>query len=155
MTSKQKLDFKKRLHQKAIELTELRVANTAAAVQHAQASANEEEKSSAGDKYETSRAMSHLEKDMYAKQLEENRKDLAMLMSVDVERIYDEALPGCIVQTDSILFFMATGLGKLDFENQMIYLLSPNAPVAKLLLHKRKGDSVIFNNKQIEIKSVF
>jgi hypothetical protein len=38
-------------------------------MESAQQSANSEEKSSAGDKYETSRAMGHLEKDMHARQL--------------------------------------------------------------------------------------
>ena len=41
-----------------------RIAAATLAIENAQSAANAEEKSSAGDKYETSRAMSHLEKDM-------------------------------------------------------------------------------------------
>ena len=57
----------------------------------AQASANSEEKSSAGDKYETSRALSHLDKDMHARLLFSNMKDIESLLSVNFDILYDSA----------------------------------------------------------------
>ncbi len=120
----------------------------------AQEAANEEEKSSAGDKYETSRAMSHLQKDMYAKQLEENRIELSRLQSVNCERLYEVVAPGALVSAGDNLFFIAAGLGKLLVDGTTIYFLSPNAPLAKLLLHKKQGDHIKFNNQQMKIEMV-
>lgn len=120
----------------------------------AQEAANEEEKSSAGDKYETSRAMSHLQKDMYAKQLEENRQELSRLKSVNCEKLYDVVAPGALVTAGENVFFLAAGLGKLSVDGVVIYFLSPNAPLAKSLLHKKKGDLINFNNQEIKIEMV-
>lgn len=47
---------------------EERITITKLAIANAQEAANSQDKSSAGDKYETGRAMGHLEKDMYARQ---------------------------------------------------------------------------------------
>lgn len=123
-------------------------------MQSAQDAANEEEKSSAGDKYETSRAMSHLQKDMYAKHLEENRQELSRLKSVNYEKLYNEAAPGALVAAGDNLFFLAAGLGKHSVDGVTIYFLSPSAPLAKLLLHKKKGDHIHFNNQEIKIEIV-
>lgn len=75
MTEIQKRDCKKRLQKKCIEIIEERITTIRMAMNDAQASANNEEKSSAGDKYETSRAMSHLQKDMQATRLSSIMKE--------------------------------------------------------------------------------
>ncbi|MFT3912188.1 MAG: hypothetical protein QM737_22365 [Ferruginibacter sp.] len=155
MTSEQKLNFKKRLFQKAITIIEQRIATTATAMQNAQDAANEEEKSSAGDKYETSRAMSHLEKDMFAKQAEENKKELAFLGTINYEQLYDVVVAGSFIRCNDCAFFIAAGLGKIIFEEETIFLLSPNAPLAKLFYNKKEGDPVQFNKKQEFIIELF
>ena len=73
MNEQQKIDFKKALKTRCIEILEQRIDASYNSMQNAQAAANEEEKSSAGDKYETGRAMNHLEKDMHARQLAANK----------------------------------------------------------------------------------
>lgn len=77
MTSQEKIAFKNRLKQTGLQLISDRIAMAKSAGDNAQAAANSEDKSSAGDKYETGRAMGHLEKDMYARQQAENVKELA------------------------------------------------------------------------------
>ena len=120
----------------------------------AQDASNEETRSSAGDKYETSRAMGHLEKDMYARQLAETSKEMASLMSVDCSLIYTAIAPGCLVRCESISYFILAGIGKIDFNGELIYVISPNAPVAKSLLGKQKDDIVSINNSMHQIKEV-
>ena len=155
MTSKQKTVFKKKLHQHCIAIIQQRINAAMQSMQNAQAAANNEEKSSAGDKYETSRAMSHLEKDMHARQLVANQNELAALLAVYCNTIHTAVTTGCIVFCNDINFFIAAGLGKISFEGIVIYILSPNAPVGKSLLHKVAGNSIIFNNKELFIKDLF
>jgi hypothetical protein len=155
MTDQEKLSLKQALFKKATALIEQRISTTEAAMQNAQASANEEEKSSAGDKYETSRAMSHLEKDMYAKQGEENKKELSFLATIDCNKLYDSASAGSLVNCDDCSFFIAAGLGKIDVEGITVYFLSAHAPLAKLLFKKKAGDMIEFNKKKIVIRSVY
>src|SRR5665811_379907 len=94
MNDQQKIDFKNTLKKRSIEIIEQRISSSYHAMENAQAAANEEEKSSAGDKYETGRAMNHLEKDMHARQLSANKKDMAGLLSVNCDQIYERAIPG-------------------------------------------------------------
>ena len=155
MTIKQKLLYKKNLHQHCITIIQQRIDATIQSMQNAQAAANSEEKSSAGDKHETSRAMSHLEKDMHARQLAANQQELAALLAVDCTKLYTVVATGSIVVCNGLSFFIAAGLGKITFQEVVIYLLSPHAPVAKLLLHKVAGNSITFSNKEILIKDVF
>lgn len=155
MSPQEKIIFKKTLQQKAAAIIQQRIDNCMAAMQHAQLAANEEEKSSAGDKYETSRAMSHIEKDMYARQLEENKKDMALLLSVNCEVVYDKAVAGAIIDCDEILFFVAAGIGKMEFEGKLVFFLSPKAPLAISLYKTKPGDKFVFNNTALTIRSTY
>ncbi len=148
-------EFKKRLLQHAVGLIEQRMTAAAHAMEAAQAASNAEEKSSAGDKYETSRAMGHLEKEMYSRQLEANRRELEALYNIDCLNRYQTASTGSIIQTDESFFFIAAGLGKISFEGKDIYMLSPHAPVARQLYGKRKGDTFTFNKMENKITNVF
>ena len=155
MTDQEKLSLKQTLYKRAIGLIEQHISTAATAMQNAQSAANEEEKSSAGDKYETSRAMSHLEKDMYAKQTEENKKELAFLRTIDCKKLYDSAVAGSLINCDECSFFIAAGLGKLNVEGMTVYFLSANAPLAKLLHKMKAGEAIEFNKKAVVIRSVF
>src|ERR1700756_1123450 len=94
MTDAEKLAFKGRLKQWGLDLIGQRVRTSTEAMDAAQQAANNEEKSSAGDKYETSRAMGHLQKDMHARQLAESVKELAALHALSVDSLYSTAQPG-------------------------------------------------------------
>src|SRR5688572_11216370 len=155
MTLTEQLLFKQRLLQTCVDILKERMVNTSALMENAQRSANSEEKSSAGDKYETSRAMSHLEKDMYAKQLQQTRYELSMLMHTDCSRIHSEASKGSIIECKGTTFFIAAGIGKVEFDKRLVMVLSPLAPMGKLLSGKKEGDQVSFNKLLLTIQSVF
>ena len=155
MKAIEKRKYKKGLHQQAVEIIRQRISGAKLSMENAQASANSEEKSSAGDKYETSRAMNQIEKDMHAKQLAANNRELAALLGIDCDTLYQSVETGSLVVCNEISFFIATGLGKISFEGRVIYFLSPAAPVAKLLFNKIACDKIIFNNEQITIKDVY
>ncbi|HMC85967.1 MAG TPA: hypothetical protein VKI61_10590 [Chitinophagaceae bacterium] len=69
MTAADKILFKNNLKQFCQLTIEQRIAAAKEIIQNVQEAANNEEKSSAGDKYETGRAMGHLQKDMHSRQL--------------------------------------------------------------------------------------
>ncbi len=149
------INYKMRLLRHCIATINERIAAIAAAMATAQLAANNEEKSSAGDKYETSRAMSHREKDMQARQLVANQNELAAVLSIDCFTIKTIVTAGCIVSCTELQFFIAAGLGKINFEGLLVYLVSPQAPLAKTLMGKRVGDSVVFNKLPIIITNIF
>ncbi|MEO7523327.1 MAG: hypothetical protein ABIT58_04495 [Ferruginibacter sp.] len=155
MTISEKINYKIALQKKCIAILEERIHSIRFAMQEAQAAANSEEKSSAGDKYETSRAMNHLEKDMQASRLLASLKDLENLMLVDCNTVCDKVQKGSFVRCDKASYFIAAGLGKALFKNKKVFLVSPDAPIAVTLSGKQAGHTCEFNNDQLTIKEVF
>lgn len=155
MTNPEKILFKNTLKQLCLTLIEKRMAVVKQAIKNAQQGANSEEKSSAGDKYETGRAMGHLEIDMYNRQLAATVVELSNLQLVDIHSLNKTVASGTFVRCEHISFFIAAGLGKQIKDGEIIFFLSPHAPVAKSLTAKKAGDHFIFNNVQHKIIELF
>jgi hypothetical protein len=75
-----------------------RIAMAKSAIVNTQEAANSEGKSSAGDKYEIGRAMGHLEKDMCARQQQENINEFGKLQKVNTDIIYTTAQTGTFIR---------------------------------------------------------
>lgn len=155
VTESEKIAFKSGLKQAAQQLIEQRIAGAKKLIDNAQEAANSEEKSSVGDKYETARAMNQLEKEMHSKQLAQQIRELALLHEVKVEVIYPAATMGACIECAELTFFIAAGLGKQTIDGKPIIFLSPQAPLAKLLQHKKAGESFVFNGKDTVIETVY
>jgi len=155
MENQQKIELKKSLQARCIELIQERINASQRLMDEAQLAANSESKSSAGDKYETSRAMNHLAKDMHAAQLAANRRELEALMNINCNRIAEKIGTGCFIKTAEVSFFIAAGLGKIVMDGQPVFLLSPAAPLSALLFKKNKGDELLFNKQQLMIEDFF
>ena len=155
MDTREKISFKNLLKQHCQSLIEGRIQSAIKGMDNAQEAANNEEKSSAGDKYETSRAMGHLERDLHARQLAENRKELASLNTIDTHILYERIGAGAYFETAAAAFFIAAGLGRQNMAEKWIYFLSPGAPLAKAVEGKSVGDLFLFMGKQTSITSVY
>jgi len=148
MTDAEKIRFKNKLKQHGLVLIGQRITAAKEAIAQAQQAANQEEKSSAGDKYETGRAMGHLQKDMHSRQLSEQAKELATLLGVQVDTLYPVVRSGSFIQCEDLGFFMAAGLGKQIMDGRLILFLSPLAPLARSLEGKKTGDSFSLNGEE-------
>jgi hypothetical protein len=155
MENAEKIALKHQLKRWALDTIGQRITASRAAIDQAQQAANQEEKSSAGDKYETGRAMGHLQKDMHARQLAESIKELATLHAVKTDTLYTAPGPGAFVRGEGMAIFIAAGLGKQQWEGQTIFFLSPIAPLARALHDKKPGDCVLFNGAPILILEIF
>ncbi len=92
------LEVKRQLLQLCVQMQQDRVDHARKAMEEAQQAANQEERSTAGDKYDTSRAMSHNVRDMNARQLQEALKELALLGQVFLSAGSGEVRLGCLVR---------------------------------------------------------
>jgi hypothetical protein len=155
MNTQQKIAFKDKLKQVCQTIIEQRVKLSRVLIENAQQAANSEEKNPVGDRYETARALGHLEKDMHARQLSENLKELASLYTIHTHVIYSEVSTGAFVHCKNLSFFIASGLGKQIIEGETICFLSAFAPLAKSMLHRKAGESFQFNGVTIEILDVY
>jgi transcription elongation GreA/GreB family factor len=151
----ERMAFKQRITEACCEVIEQRIKNAAAAMEQAQESANSEEKSTAGDKHETSRSMSQIESGMNARQLAQAQRELDALHSLNITTLYKKASPGSVVITHENIFFIGLGLGVIGVDGQEVISISPVAPLAAELLKKKIGDQVNFKGKRTAIKQVF
>ncbi len=137
-----------------ISLLELRISNAKQAMKEAQEASTSEEKSSAGDKYETGRAMGHLNSEMNAKQLVKAQEELQLLKRIDISANLI-ARQGSLIQTGTTLFFIGVGLGPIEIEAQTVVTLSPQAPLAKQLMGSKKGSSITIGNHIHTIQNIY
>lgn len=146
-TREEKIACKNRWKRYCEEVIQRRMAIAREAMADAQDAANGEDKSSAGDKYETARARSHREKEMHARQLMAHTRQWSALLAVNTNTIYDRPVPGAFIQCDKIAFFIAAGLGKQSIGQVDLVFISPQSPLARQLAEKRTGDEIDFNGK--------
>lgn len=135
-------------------LVQQKLDEAEAAMRAAQTAANEETKSSAGDKYETGRAMMHLEKEKLASQHAEALKLKKVLDQINPSRRTEKVALGSLVETNVGWFFVAVGLGQVKVEGQTYFLISPAAPIGRLLWGKAVNESFIFNGKEVVINHI-
>jgi hypothetical protein len=148
-------EIKINLYNQCLEWLDHKIQIATKAMKDAQDSANSEEKSSAGDKFETGRAMSHNERDMYAKQLAECNKQKQLLLNTDLSGTTDRILPGSLVITDVAQYFILISAGNIKVEEKNYFVVSPETPIAQLILNKKAGDGFMFNGKEIKIKNIY
>lgn len=132
-----------------------RIATATDAIQTAQSSANEETKSSVGDKYETGRAMMQLEIEKNTAQRTEALKLKLQLDQLNVNHSSTIVQSGSLVATNHGNFFIAISAGKLSTDDQTFFAISPDSPVGLKLKGRQQGDTFVFNDKTYEVLKVW
>src|SRR5437879_10493688 len=111
-------DLKKELHKLCINYVQKRIDTALHAINASQQAANEETKSSAGDKYETGRAMMQQEADRNQVQLNEANKLMVALNHINTGTTFKTAEPGSLVITINGKFYIAVSAGTLTFNGE-------------------------------------
>mgnify|MGYP003393247332 FL=1 len=83
-------------------------------------SISNETKSTAGDKYETARAMLHIEQENVMKQLANAQNQKHELTAVDTSQVASVVRHGSLVTTNYGIFFIATAMGKIVVDENSI-----------------------------------
>ena len=148
------MKIKEALHAYCLELIRERIERIQREIGLVQSSANEETKSSAGDKYETGRAMAQQEIDLRKRQLLEAETLLNTLFNVKPKASGEVATHGSLVSTSNGIFYLAIGIGLVTYNKNQYYVISPNSPVGKQLMGKKEGDTLQVNEVDHIIHSI-
>ncbi|MES2519632.1 MAG: transcription elongation factor [Bacteroidota bacterium] len=124
------------------------------AMKAAQESANGESKSSAGDKYETSRAMGHLDRDMHARMYQQTLEERKLVERIDETAPFRKGALGAFLKTSMGDFFLSVSIGQVDFEGKNVMIISPQSPIGALLMGKAVDDKFSFRGKEAVIEEV-
>ncbi len=147
-------EIKKELHAKCVDIAQQKVADLKTIIQEAQNAANNETKSSAGDKHETGRAMAQLETEKLSKQLSEALKLAQIITQINPKEAHQKIGLGSIVLTNNGIFYIAVSLGKIMLENQTYFVISAASPIGKQLIGLTEDTIFTFNEKSYKIKQV-
>lgn len=123
-------------------------------IESATDSRNNETKSSAGDKYETGRAMVQYELEKAQVQLGKTLWLEKELSKIDILKTHDQAMFGSLVITTQGNYFIAIAWGKIEVDEETIYCISLSSPVGKTLQNKCVGDKVNFQGNEICITQI-
>jgi transcription elongation GreA/GreB family factor len=147
-------ELKQKLLLQCVRHVEERIAVARQAMNAAQEAANSEEKSSAGDKYETGRAMAQIARDQAAQQLAEALKLKSALDQINPLNAFDKVKPGSLIITDRSAFYISVSVGELVVDGQKYFAVSPQSPIGKILLECKVNDVFTFNKQQQKVNLI-
>ncbi|MCB0509175.1 MAG: hypothetical protein KDC82_00335, partial [Bacteroidetes bacterium] len=111
-------------------------------------------KSSAGDKYETSRAMMQIEQAQNEQQLSNLISLKENLNLIKFRNAYEKVELGSLILSDADHFFLTQALGSFQIEGQKFHCLSLASPLGQKLHHKKIGEVISLGNKSFTIKNI-
>ena len=149
------LPLKQALYQTCLATLAAKMVDLQKAIDSIDESKQNETKSSAGDKYETGRAMMQMEADKITAQLELAKQTQSLLQQINIEQSTDRIRQGSLVVTDQRTYFVAVSLGRVVVSGQSCFCISPDAPIGQLLLGKRVGEEIVFNGRKERILEVW
>lgn len=132
-----------------------RISAAENAIASAKNTSQNDTKSSAGDKYETTREMMQQQISQNETQLLEAGKLKYALSLIKTDFVNEIAQPGSIVQTSNGNFYLAISAGQIHLENENYQPISPVSPLGLKMNGAKKNDKISFNGLQYFIKDVF
>ncbi len=115
----------------------------------------EETKSSAGDKFETSREMMTQDLMTLELQIKQSKIDLDEIQRLQaIKETAPSVQEGSMIKLGSDWFMLAVSIGQINVEDKKVYLLSKNSPLGQLLLGKKKNEQVNFRGKNHPIEEI-
>lgn len=113
-----------------------------------------EQKSTAGDKHETGRAMLQLEQEQLSKQLSDLKTQISDFTSIDFSIKSSKIIPGSFVKTNQGHFILGVAIGKVKHTNLEVFVISAHSPIGKHLINKSVNESFDFNGKNYVIEEI-
>lgn len=112
-------------------------------------------KSSAGDKHETAISMMQIEQEKINRKLTEILEQKAILDKIN-KRISSPIIGlGSLVFVNDLILYIATALPKITIDNQTIFALSPQSPLASCMIRQKEGYTFEREKKIYTIKKIF
>ena len=147
-------DLRKKLHDACLNYVRKSMDAAELGIKEAQKASNEDTKSSAGDKYETGRAMMQQETDRNLTQLNEANKLMVALNRISANGTSIKAEIGSVITTNNGNFYLAISAGSFSVDGKNYFAVSPASPIGALLIGKAAGDNFNLNGKLYSIEAV-
>ncbi|MDO6392295.1 hypothetical protein Q4E40_19325 [Pontibacter sp. BT731] len=154
MTLTQELELKKKLLQESTKLLNMQIQAAKEAMDEAQESANEHH-GAIEDKFESFREACQIQRDMYARQLDELITTMGVLKRVNSTKENKEVSFGAVVMTELQNYFIGVSLGEIKIDGESFFAISGLSPLYKAMEGKTSGESFDFRDKTYKVLQVF
>lgn len=131
-----------------------RIANATQAIESASEAATDDTKSSAGDKFETTREMMQQELNRHRQLLADAQHMAKALADLDIRIHTGPIKRGSLIDTNHGMFFIAISAGELQIAGTTYRAISPASPVGQCFIGLEAGEEFAFNGTDYRIKSV-
>ena len=146
--------LKEKLYQQCFDYVQKRMEAAEQGIREAQQASKEDTKSSAGDKYETGRAMMQQETDRNLAQLNEANKLKVALNQINITAVTNTIETGSVVITNNSRFYIAISGGTLIVDNEQYFAVSLSSPIGIKMKGLKAGDGFKLNGKEYKIESI-
>lgn len=142
------------LCRKILQILDDKIDAITLAIESARESRNNDTKSSAGDKYETGRAMMQIEIEKNESQLNKTIYQRKKLSEIDLSKNYSTAKQGSMVETNRETYFISIGLGKIILNEKNYYAISLASPIGQAIKEKKCNDEFQFQGREYIIQNI-
>ncbi|MDH7459661.1 hypothetical protein QEG73_00175 [Chitinophagaceae bacterium 26-R-25] len=148
------MTLKQQVYNQCMSIVSQRITDVQKTLDDLRESIVNETKSTAGDKYETARAMLHIEQENVTKQMAELLEQKKQLEKLSMVEASDSVIKGSLVKTDRGYLFLSIALGKIKVSDQTVVALSPQSPLGKQLTGLKAGESALMNGMKYVIDTI-
>jgi transcription elongation GreA/GreB family factor len=113
-----------------------------------------EDNSTAGNKFETARAMGQEELDRLNQTINIALKEMTLLSNISPDKVCDSGQLGALITTDKKLMYLCVGLGKVEIENDKVFAISTSSPIGQQLIGIEQGGVLAFNGKKEKVLAI-
>jgi transcription elongation GreA/GreB family factor len=145
--------LKSELTQQITAQLQHQIRNMLELIAAAEGDRNSEEKSSVGDKYETSREMIQQEVNKYNQLLSRYQRELHLVQNVQISAKACVEL-GSLVVCSNAIYFLLVPMGKITLGKYEVFVVSPASPVGLALMHKSVSNTFQLNGKTDKILQI-
>jgi transcription elongation GreA/GreB family factor len=118
--------------------------------------AQNDAKSSAGDKHETTLSKLHIEQEKIGQKLKEALAQYQILTKIEAhQKNNTSAVLGSLVVTNHLKVLIATALPKIVVNDEAYFAISPKSPLGECLLGQVKGYAFQLNQVSYQIEAIF
>ena len=149
------MSFKQKVYQYCLQLINDKISELENNLKDLRESVGNETKSTAGDKYETARAMLHIEQENTGRQLQELMQQKVRLERIDITNSTPHITAGSLIMTSKGYIFIGPGLGKIIIDGEPVICISLHSPLGQKLAGLQEGATAVVNGVSYIITAHF
>ena len=154
MKKRDATSFKEKVYACCMKKLNDKIQNLQDALDDLKSGAENDVKSSAGDKHETEGAMIQLEKEKISRQLDETLRQKSDLEKIDIAAASPEIASGSLIKANNMYFFLGIALGKINVDDKQVIAFSLHSPVGQKMAGLKAGDAPSINGIHYIIEEV-